>query len=89
MLAAHRGDIFLQDEAMVLYAIKNIRKINGRAADDYDHIIAIDAPVSAVNFHLLVHKDSPLVHILPRFDAAVRAMHQDGDFAEITDKWLH
>jgi polar amino acid transport system substrate-binding protein len=88
MLAAHRGDVFLQDEVMVWYAIKNIKKREADVHQPYNDIIAIDAPVSEVNFHLLVRKDSPFLHLLPQFDAAVRAMHQDGDFDKITHKWL-
>ncbi len=88
MLAAYRGDIFLQDEVMVWYAIKNIKQREGTSNQNYDHIIAIDAPVSKVSFHLLVRKDSPYLQFLPKFDAAIRAMHQDGDFDQITLKWL-
>ena len=88
MLTAHRGDIFLQDEAMVWYALKNIKKTDGNAHQDINHIIALAAPVSAVNFHLLIRKDSPSLHLLPQFDAAIRAMHKDGDYDKITHKWL-
>ncbi|TKB23796.1 amino acid ABC transporter substrate-binding protein [Desulfopila sp. IMCC35006] len=88
MLAAHRGDVFLQDEAMVRYAINNIKKNEGRTSQNYDRIIAIDAPVPAIKFHLMVRKDSPYLYLLPQFDAALRAMHKDGDFDKITHKWL-
>ncbi len=88
MLAAHRGDVFLQDETMVRYAINNIKKNEGRTSQNYDRIIAIDAPVQDINFHLLIRKDSSYLYLLPQFDAAIRAMHKDGDFDKITQKWL-
>lgn len=87
MLAAHRGDVFLQDETMVRYAIQKIRTHNKGVSENYDHIIAIDAPVSDINFHLLVRRDSPHLYLLPQFDAAIRAMHKDGEFDKITHKW--
>ena len=88
MLAAHRGDIFLQDEVMVLYALKNIRKTEGDLNHTYDKIIAIDAPVKEIKFHLLIRKDSEYIHVLPNFDATLRAMHHDGEFAQIQNKWI-
>ena len=40
------GMFFLQDETMVRYAIQKIRTHNKGVSENYDHIIAIDAPVS-------------------------------------------
>ena len=89
MLAAHRGDIFVQDEVMVLNAIKNIRKNEVATNSDFDHIISIDAPVSPIQFHLLIRKDSQYRELIPAFDGTIRSMRAEGELAKIKDKWIN
>jgi polar amino acid transport system substrate-binding protein len=89
MIASYRGDIFLQDEAMVLYAIKNIRKNREKPSFNYDHLVSFDAPVPHVGFHLLIRKDSQYLKLLPKFDDTIRSMHEDGEIEKIKNKWIN
>jgi polar amino acid transport system substrate-binding protein len=89
MLALHRADVFLQDETMVSYTIKNIRKDDGKSSLIYDNIVAFDAPIPDVGFHLLIRKDSPYLKIIPIFDATIRSMRKDGEIEKIINKWLN
>ena len=89
MIALHRGDVFLQDETMVLYTIKNIRKKDGESGLIYDNVIAFDAPIPDVGFHLLIRKDSQYLKIIPTFDDTIRSMREDGEMERIIDKWIH
>jgi polar amino acid transport system substrate-binding protein len=89
MIASHRGDIFLQDEIMVLYAIKNIRKNIEKSDLDYDHIVSFDAPIPHVGFHLLIRKDSQYLKLIPKFDETIRSMHEDGEIEKIKNKWIN
>ncbi len=89
MIASHRGDIFLQDEVMVLYAIKNLRKKTEKPNLKYDHIVSFDAPVPQVEFHLLIRKDSQYLKHIPRFDDTIRSMHEDGEIEKVKNKWIN
>ncbi len=89
MIMAHRGDVFLQDESMVLYAIKNMRNNEEKPTHDYDHLVSFDAPVPQVEFHLLVRKDSEYLHLIPKFDETIRLMRQDGELDKIKNKWMN
>ncbi len=89
MLAAHRGDVFVQDEFMVLNTIKNIRKTEVVKNSDLDHIISIDAPVSPIQFHLLIRKDSQFRDLIPAFDDTIRSMRDEGELEKIKDKWIN
>jgi len=89
MLAAHRGDVFLQDETMVLYAIKNIRKSLPMSNHDYDNLVSFDVPVSQMEFHLLIRKDSQYLKLIPKFDDTIRSMHEDGEIDKIKNKWIY
>lgn len=87
-IAAYRGDVFLQDEIMVLHAIKNIKKKGVYQESQFDNIISFDAPVSQIGFHLLIHKDSKFLKLLSEFDETIRAMHKDGEFEKIRGRWI-
>jgi len=89
MIASHRGDIFLQDETMVLYAIKNIRKNIDTSYLNYDNLVSFNAPIPHVAFHLLIRKDSKYLKLMPKFDDTIRSMHEDGEIEKITNKWIH
>jgi polar amino acid transport system substrate-binding protein len=89
MIASDRGDIFLQDETMVLYAIKNIKKTIEKSDLDYDRIVSFDAPIPHVGFHLLIRKDSQYLKLIPKFDDTIRSMHEDGEIEKIKNKWIH
>lgn len=89
MIASRRGDIFLQDETMVLYAIKNIRRNKEKPLLNYDHIVSFDAPIPHVAFHLLIRKDSQYLKLMPTFDDTIRSMHEDGEIERIKNKWIH
>lgn len=87
MIAAHRGDVFLQDETMVLYTIKNIEKYD--KSTNYKNIVSFDAPVSQVGFHLLIRNDSPYKTLLLQFDRTIRSMRDDGELDKIKEKWIN
>lgn len=89
MIASHRGDIFLQDETMVLYAIKNLRKSREKPLCNYDNLVSFDAPVPHVGFHLLIRKDSQYLTLIPKFDDTIRSMHEDGEIEKISNKWIN
>jgi polar amino acid transport system substrate-binding protein len=74
---------------MVSYTIKNIRKDDGKSSLIYDNIVAFDAPIPDVGFHLLIRKDSPYLKIIPIFDATIRSMRKDGQIEKIINKWLN
>lgn len=88
MLAGHRGDVFLQDEFMVLHAIKNHKDKETNSLLENAKIVSFDAPVAQINFHLLIHKESNFLYLLPKFDESVRSMHNDGTIDNII-KQLH
>lgn len=88
MLAAHRGDIFVQDEALVWHAIKNIKARGTDRGLHFDHIIAFDAPVDPVHFHLLIRKDSQFLGLMSEFDEAIRGLRREGVLDRIKTKWI-
>ena len=83
MIAGHRGDVFVQDEVMVRHAIKNAKEKERASFLGCDRIVSFDAPVSQINFHLLVHKESAFLYLLPKFDETIRSMHKDGTIGRI------
>lgn len=85
MIAGHRGDVFVQDEVMVRHAIKNIQEKENTALLEFDKVVAFDAPVDQINFHLLVHKESKFLFLLPKFDEAIRSMREDGTMDAIVN----
>ena len=89
MIAAARGDVFLQDEMMVLHAIKNIKNTEDYWNQRFKNIISFDAPVKHVGFHMLIHKDSKFLKLLPKFNETIRVMRKDGEIDKITNKWIN
>ena len=87
-IAAHRGDVFLQDEIMVLHAIKKLREKKLNSFLDFDNVVSFDAPVEQVGFHLLIHKESRFVTLMSEFDETIRLMRENGEIEEIRDKWI-
>ncbi len=87
-IAAYRGDVFLENEIVVLYTIKSIKNNERDWGLKFDHIISFDAPVAPISFHLLIQKESKFLHLLPKFDETIRAMREDGELDRIIDKWI-
>ncbi len=87
-IAAHRGDVFLQDEMMVLHAIRNLKDKGVYSELDLDSIISFDAPVAQIGFHLLIHKESKFLKLLSEFDETIRAMRKDGELEIIRGRWI-
>lgn len=87
-LAADRGDVFLENEIVVLHTIKSIKSNERDWGFKFDHLISFDAPVAPIPFHLLIQKKSKFLHLLPKFDETIRAMREDGELDKIIDKWI-
>ena len=88
-LANYRGDIFIQDEVMVLYTMQKLRRISPETSKRFNKIIAVDAPVEDVGFYLLIHKDSAHLNLLQAFDETIRKMRETGELDEIRNRWIH
>lgn len=88
-IAAHRGDVFLQDEIMVLHAIKNLKKNGANTTSDFEHIVSFDAPVDQIGFHLLIHKESEFLKLMPEFDETIKSMRESGEIDRIRNKWIN
>jgi len=86
-LAAYRGDVILENEIVILHTIKNIKNNERNWGLTFDHLISFDAPVPPMSFHLLIHKESKFLHLLPKFDETIRAMREDGELDRIIGKW--
>lgn len=87
-IAADRGDVFFENEIVVLYTIKSIEQNERDWGLKFDHIISFDAPFAPISFHLLIHKESKFLYLLPKFDETIRAMSEDGEMNKIIDKWI-
>ncbi|WP_022665872.1 substrate-binding periplasmic protein [Desulfospira joergensenii] len=88
MIAAYRGDVFIQDENLVKDAIKNIKARGANRELRFDRIVAFDVPIQPIDFHLLIRKDSGFLELMPEFDKTIRAMRREGVLDRIKARWV-
>ena len=78
-LAKGRGDLFVQNSQVSLYAIKRLKL--------EDQIVEIPNVLDSTPFNLCIGKKSSYVKILPEFDETLRKMKKSGKLQEIYDKY--
>lgn len=69
-IASGRGDVFVQTDQDTLRLLRQLKLDQ--------QITMLATPFGTVEHFLMVSKISPQLDLLPRFDAAIRAMRQDG-----------
>ena len=79
LLAKNRYDIFIDTSQVVRF---NVKKLGYQ-----DQIVELPNIIDSASFNLCIGKKSPYVNILPKFNATIKAMRENGNLQEIYDKY--
>lgn len=79
MLAAKRGDVFIEDTLLVVPALKGLELT--------DKIVATEGIVAEGNFNLLIGKKSQYSDMISQLDTVLKEMWQDGTIEEILARY--
>lgn len=73
-LAAGEGDVLINMREVTEHTLRELKQTYPDEADALDRIVASSNVLDVTSMHLLVRKDSPHVHLLPRIDRVLREL---------------
>jgi len=89
MVAANRGDVFLDDPISIKYHIKRQIEMNSALSDKLLLIEQGDNVIFSAPHCLLIHKDSPYLSIIEKFNSALKALKANGEYEKIISKYIN
>ncbi|MBI9082798.1 MAG: transporter substrate-binding domain-containing protein [Desulfobacterales bacterium] len=87
-LALGRGDVFIQPRMITRNTLRQLRHQAENNQYNIGAIVNSTKILDTREFKLLVAKASPHINILPRFDAALLKMKEDGTLQNIYNKYI-
>lgn len=88
MIAANRGDIFLDDPISVKYHINKQISLNPELADKLLLIKHGGHTIYSAPHCLLIRKDSPFSLLIPEFNKALSTIRNNGTYEKILNKYI-
>jgi polar amino acid transport system substrate-binding protein len=88
MLAGNRGDVLVDGNIVVKYAIKKLLKDPVNSVSGLKSIVESQHAFETIPYSLLIRKDSKYHSIIPRFNEALREMRHDGTYDRILSRYI-
>jgi len=88
MLANGRVDIYVMNEFSGVEAINSMLKRPSPFQENFQKIIASPHTLKEINYSLLINKNSPWAHLIPRINAILKEIKKDGTYDRIMKKYL-
>ncbi len=73
-LAAGEGDVLINMSEVTEHTIRELKRAYPHEADSLERLVASSNVLDVTSMHLLVRKDSPHVHLVPRIDQVLREL---------------
>ncbi|MCJ8319161.1 MAG: transporter substrate-binding domain-containing protein [Colwellia sp.] len=89
MIAANRGDIFLDDPISIKYHIKKQIELNSVLGDKLLLIEQGEHVIFSAPHCLMISKESTYLSILKEFNAALQAIKDNGEYDKIISKYIN
>jgi len=89
MLANGRVDIYVMNEFSGVEAIRSMRNTPSPFQENFKKIIVAPHTLAKISYSLLINKDSQWSMLVPRINATLEKIKEDGTYGRIMERYLN